>query len=316
MPEKESKKPSKVGIGFEKTKRRWYNRKGSLGTDGKYQKKTRSGSDFRMRNGMRFVSIASGSSGNCIYLGTDHTHILIDAGISCKRINNGLEDLGIKSSELDGIFITHEHSDHIQGLRVFSKKFGVPIYGTKETLEEIAKADKKGEIDPGLYHPVALDVPVPVKEMQVLPFSSSHDAANPVVYRVDGGGKSAAVVTDLGCYSDYTLQHLQNLDGVLLESNHDVRMLEIGPYPYYLKRRILGERGHLSNDTCGELLNNILHDGIKHIFLGHLSKENNYEALAYETVRTSVTMAPSPYKGDDFSISVAGRDHPSEIVYL
>lgn len=265
---------------------------------------------------MRFVSIASGSNGNCIYLGTDHSHILIDAGISCKRMNCGLQELGIRSDELDGIFITHEHSDHIQGLRVFSKKFGVPIYGTEKTLQEIARADKKGEIDPALYHPVQPDVAVTVGDMKVLPFSSSHDAADPVVYRVEGGGRSAAVVTDLGCFTDYTIAHLQNLDGVLLESNHDIRMLETGPYPYYLKRRILGDRGHLSNDTCGDLLNAILHDNMKHIFLGHLSKENNFEELAYETVKVSVTMAPTPYKGDDFSISVAGREHASEVVYL
>lgn len=265
---------------------------------------------------MRFVSIASGSNGNCIYLGTEHTHILIDAGISCKRIDTGIQELGIKSDELGGIFITHEHSDHIQGLRIFSKKHGVPIYGTEKTLQEIARLDKKGEIDPQLYHPVLPDQKVQVGDMEILPFSNSHDAVDPVAYRVNGAGKSAAVVTDLGCFGEYTLQHLQGLDGILLESNHDIRMLETGPYPYYLKRRILGNRGHLSNDSCGELLNAILHDNMKHIFLGHLSKENNYEELAYETVKVAVTMADSPYRGEDFPISVAGREHSSEVVYL
>lgn len=265
---------------------------------------------------MRFVSLASGSSGNSIYLGTDHTHILIDAGISCRRIDTGLKELGIKSNELDGIFITHEHSDHIQGLRTLSKKYHVPIYATEETLEQIERLDRKGEIDTALFRSILPDIPLTLGDMTIHPFSNSHDAVNPLAYRVESQGKSAAVVTDLGTYSDYTIRNLEYVDAILLESNHDIHMLETGSYPYYLKRRILSSVGHLSNDACGELLNAILHDGIQYIFLGHLSKENNYEELAYETVSLAITMGDTPYKGKDFPIIVAKRDQMSEVVYI
>ena len=134
---------------------------------------------------MRFVSIASGSSGNCTYIGTDHTHLLVDAGISCKRIDTGVQELGIKPDELAGVLITHEHSDHISGIRVFSKKHHVPLYGTKETLEAIERMDVKKEIDPDLYRPVRADEQIVVGDFTVTPFSNSHDAANPVGYRAE-----------------------------------------------------------------------------------------------------------------------------------
>ena len=127
---------------------------------------------------------------------------------------------------------------------------------------------------------------------------------------------SAAVVTDLGNYSQYTVSHLLGLDAVLLEANHDVHMLEAGPYPYYLKRRIMGNKGHLSNDSAGRLLGDILHDGFKKALLGHLSRENNYAELAYETVRLEVTMGENAYQGADFDIAVADRDKMSEVIYI
>lgn len=265
---------------------------------------------------MRFVSIASGSSGNCIYVGTENTHILIDAGISNKRIEQGLNEIGLKAGELDGILITHEHSDHIKGLKILAKKHKLPIYGTAETLEEVAAKSSLEEYPRELLRPILPDVDFSVGELDIMPFSIDHDAANPVAYRVQNGRKSVAVATDLGHYDQYIIDHLQGLDAVLLESNHDVRMLETGPYPYYLKRRILGDHGHLSNETCGRLLNCILHERLKKILLGHLSKENNFEELAYETVRLEITQGETPYQAGDFSISVAGRDRMSEIVVI
>lgn len=263
---------------------------------------------------MRFVSIASGSSGNCIYVGSDRSHILIDAGISGKRIEAGLKEIGIKGNELDGIFITHEHSDHIKGLGVLARKYEIPIYGTKETLEEVERNSYLGKFDKELLIPILPDAEFETGDFIIQPFRVDHDAANPVAYRVKSGRKSVAVATDMGHFNQYIIDHLQNLDAVLLESNHDVRMLETGPYPYYLKRRILGDHGHLSNENAGRLLCQILHDGLKHIFLGHLSKENNYEELAYETVRLEITEGDNPYSAADFSISVAGRDRMSRIV--
>ena len=263
---------------------------------------------------MRMVRIASGSSGTCISIGRDNTHVLVDAGISNKRIEMGLNDLGLNARELDGILITHEHSDHIKGLGVLARKYGTPIYSTKETLEEIQDSKSLGEIPEDLMHPITPDVDFMVGDLEVKPFRIDHDAANPVAYRVQNEKRSVAVATDMGHYSQYIIDHLQGLDAILLEANHDVKMLEAGPYPYYLKRRILGDYGHLSNENAGRLLSSILHDNLKHIFLGHLSKENNYEELAYETVRLEITEGDTPYKANDFPITVAKRDAVSQIV--
>ena len=265
---------------------------------------------------MRFVSIASGSSGNCIYAGTDTTHILIDAGISNKRIEQGLGEIGVTGKELSAIVITHEHSDHVKGLGILARKYGIPIYGPKETLDEIAGMKSLGKYPKELFQPVQADVDFTVGDMNILPFHIDHDAVNPVGYRIHNGKKSVAVATDMGHFDQYIIEHLQNLDAILLESNHDVNMLETGPYPYYLKRRILGDHGHLSNENAGRLLNFIVHDNMKHIVLGHLSKENNYAELAYETVKLEITQGDNPYSGSDFPITVAKRDEISEIITL
>lgn len=265
---------------------------------------------------MRFVSIASGSSGNCIYVESENTHILVDAGISNKRIECGLNELGVKAAELDGILITHEHSDHIKGLGVLSRKHHVPIYGTKETLERIKNSSTTGEMPEEVFRPISADCDFCIKNLTIKPFSIHHDAANPVAYRVQHGKKSVAVVTDLGKYDQYTIDCLQGLDALLLESNHDVKMLQVGKYPYYLKRRILGDYGHLSNETAGHLLNYLLHDNLKGIFLGHLSQENNYEELAVETVKVEISMGDHSYKASDFLMAVAKRDAISEVITI
>ena len=265
---------------------------------------------------MRFVSIASGSSGNCIYAGTDNTHILIDAGLSAKRIEKGLFEVGLKPSELQAICITHEHSDHIQGLGVLTKRYGIPIYGTKGTLKEIKRSKYMGECEDELFHPVLPDAKFTVGDIDILPFHIDHDAADPVAYRIQAQNRSLAVATDLGHFNQYTIDHLLDLDAVLLESNHDLRMLETGPYPYYLKRRIMGDFGHLSNENAGRLLNCILNDRMKYVLLGHLSKENNLPELAFEAVRLEVDMGDCPYHADDFYMAVAKRDEMSEILTL
>lgn len=265
---------------------------------------------------MRMVSIASGSSGNCVYIGSSETHILVDAGISNKRIEKGLNEIGLKGNDLNGILITHEHSDHIKGLGVLARKYGIPIFSTKETLEEIGNKKSLGEYPQDLFQPICPDIDFMIGDLDIKPFRIDHDAANPVAYRVQHERKSVAVATDMGHYSQYIIDRLQGLDAILLEANHDVKMVEVGPYPYHLKRRILGDYGHLSNENAGRLLNCILHDKLKHIFLGHLSKENNYEELAYETVRVELTEGDSPYTAADFPITVAKRDDMSPIVTI
>jgi phosphoribosyl 1,2-cyclic phosphodiesterase len=146
------------------------------------------------------------------------------------------------------------------------------------------------------------------------PISVSHDAADPVAYRFTNGTQKMAVITDLGTYDDDIVRELQGLDALLLEANHDIRMLETGAYPYPLKQRILGDKGHLSNERSGQLLGSLLHDMFGTVLLGHLSKENNYPDLAYETVRLEVTMGDNPYTAEDFPIYVAKRDEPSPVI--
>lgn len=263
---------------------------------------------------MRLCSIASGSSGNCIYVGTETTHLLVDTGISGKRVYQGLETLDLCGKDLDGILITHEHMDHISGLGVLARKLQIPIYATAGTIYELKRTNCLGNLDESLFQRVDYEQKFMIKDIQIDPLKISHDSAEPVAYRFVSGTKKAGVMTDLGHFNDYIAEKLKGLDVLLLEANHDVNMLQVGPYPYYLKQRILGDRGHLSNENAGRLLNRILHDNMKHIVLGHLSKENNLPDLAYETVRMEITMADHQYRGDDFYITVAQRSEPSPVI--
>ncbi len=263
---------------------------------------------------MRFESIASGSSGNCIYIGSDSAHILIDAGVSRKRTAQALEEAGIRLGELDAIFITHEHSDHIAGLPVIANSTDIPIYATEGTIERLRAMPQMAKIDPDRYQVVKADGKVRLKDLKIEPMRISHDAADPVAYRVMCGRRKACVCTDLGCYDDYTAECLKGSDVLLLEANHDVNMLQAGRYPYPLKQRILGRRGHLSNMSSGQLLAKVLNDHMRAIFLGHLSKENNLPELAYETVRVELLSVQDMYRPDELPIRVAQRETSSALL--
>lgn len=269
---------------------------------------------------MRFASIASGSSGNCIYVGSDTTHLLVDVGISGKRVEAGVNNLNLSMNDIDGILITHEHSDHISGLSVLSKRYGIPIYTTPGTARAILSNSAKSScIDSDLICEIYPDDKLTIKDIVVNPMRISHDAAEPVAYRFAHGSKRVAVCTDLGNYNEYTVESLKNMNAILLEANHDINMLQVGPYPYYLKQRILSDRGHLSNERAGSLLSKILNDNLKAVFLGHLSKENNLPELAFESVRCEVNMLRSNVEGisiNDIPMRVARRDEMSEIVNI
>lgn len=265
---------------------------------------------------MRLCSITSGSSGNCIYVGSGATHLLVDVGISGKRTEQGLNSLGITAKDLDGILITHEHADHISGLGVIARKYGIPIYATPGTIDAIVNCSSVGKIDTSLFCEVEADKKLNIKDLTVNPMRISHDAAQPVAYRISYGNKKVGICTDLGVYNDYTVECLKGMDALLIEANHDVKMLQVGPYPYYLKQRILGDRGHLSNENSGRLLSRILHDKLQHIILGHLSKENNLPELAYEAVRMEITLGDNPYHANDFRIQVANRSEVSPVVHI
>lgn len=265
---------------------------------------------------MRLCSIASGSSGNCIYVGSDATHLLVDVGISGRKAESGLNYLGLTGKDIDGILITHEHADHINGLGIMARKYGIPVYATRGTIQALREISSLGEMDASLFHEVRADEKLVIKDLTVNPMSISHDAAEPVAYRVSYGRRKVAVCTDLGHFTDYTVECLRGMDALLLEANHDVNMLQVGRYPYYLKQRILGDRGHLSNENSGRLLSRVLHDGVQAVLLGHLSRENNLPELAYEAVRMEIALGDNPYSADDFPLQVAKRSEPTPVIQI
>ena len=184
------------------------------------------------------------------------------------------------------------------------------------TFDGIRNAKSLGKVDESLFNVIKADDDFFIKDINVHALKISHDANEPCAYRVNGEKASAAVITDLGVYNYHLLDALQGLDGMVLEANHDLRMLEVGPYPYYLKRRIAGDKGHLSNEASAHMLDDLIHERLKNVFLGHLSKENNMPPLALETVRMEVEMSPSRWSTGQFNLSVAPRDHVSELVHL
>ena len=264
---------------------------------------------------MQLYSIASGSSGNCIYLGEEDGGILIDAGISRKRIVTGLERKGLSLDDIKAIFVTHEHSDHISGLGPVLRKNPIPVYATADTVSAIWEKTNMNNISPELFHSIRPEEEIEAGEMLVRPFSISHDAVDPVCYTVEKQGKRAAVATDMGCFDDTIIRVLGQCDSVLIEANHDINMLQVGPYPYSLKMRILGNKGHLSNTSCADLIKEILHKDLKHLVLGHLSRENNFPQLAYRKVLDELEKTET-WGTLDTRLMVASRDEPTELLKI
>jgi len=263
---------------------------------------------------MKLCSIASGSSGNCIYVGSNNTNLLVDAGISAKRIESGLSEIDILPDTIQGILITHEHSDHISGLGILARRYHIPIYATYETAFALQQIKSLGDVPQELYHFIKPNETFLINDINIEPFSTSHDASNPVCYTMQSEGQKVGIATDLGKYDDYIVSKLDDSDVLLIEANHDVNMLMVGKYPYYLKQRILGDRGHLSNDTSADLISKLIHPRLKNILLAHLSKENNYEELAYETVCCELMNRSCGFSAKN--VSVAHRDQPSDMVLI
>lgn len=230
-------------------------------------------------------TFASGSEGNCLLLSGGQTHILVDAGISCKRIKTALAQLGLTLGDVAGILITHEHSDHICGLNTIVKYHDVPVFTTAATGRQLSY--RIAGIEPLLRRVEPGDV-FTLGELRVTVFPTSHDAADSVDYRVDGCGAAVGVLTDTGFVTDEAAEALAGVDLLVLESNHDEEWLLSGPYPYPLKQRILSEMGHLSNDTAARFACTMAQQGTAQFVLAHLSKENNTPARALETVQRAV----------------------------
>lgn len=261
---------------------------------------------------MIFCSLYSGSSGNSIFVASKNSKILIDAGLPGKSIETALKAIGEKPEELNGIFITHEHSDHIKGVGVLSRKYNLPVYANEKTWMSMAKSIGKVKEE---NIRIMSGNTVNINDMSVVSYSIPHDAADPCGYSVYAEGKKVSTATDLGYFSDRVKSNIIDADLLLLESNHDVEMLKFGPYPYLLKRRILSDVGHLSNEACGNAIMEILTDKPKKIVLGHLSHTNNYPELAYATV-ANILRENHIDMEKDVSVSMADRGKPSSYIKL
>ena len=254
---------------------------------------------------LRFSPLFSGSSGNCTYVGCDEGALLIDAGVSGKRILQALDDIGAPASSINGILVTHEHSDHITAVGILSRKLDIPVYATEGTWN--AMPGKIGDIAAKNRVIIQPETGFFLGGMEVIPFSTPHDAAESVGFTVSLGRSSFTLATDIGCVKDGWMQHALESDAVLLESNYDPGMLNASSYPFELKRRIIGRRGHLSNDDCAEAALRLVNGGIRHLILGHLSKENNYPELARQVTEMTLTAA-GVRLDEDVRVCVAERD--------
>lgn len=264
---------------------------------------------------MRLISIASGSSGNCFLVASEETCLLVDAGLSRKKVKEGLETVGYSMEDIDGILATHEHTDHIKGLGVITRRDKTQVYSTKGTLNGIFNTKALGKLDKDYFNLITIGDTFSIGDIEIKPFETFHDVNEPCGYTFKKGSKKAAVITDTGTYNSSIVDELLDVNALLIESNHDLDMLDNGDYPYFLKERIKSNVGHMSNDTCSELLNEILHIDLEGIILGHLSKDNNTPDKALEGVKFGID-SDTHYASDDFDIAVANRYDPSKPIDL
>ena len=252
---------------------------------------------------MTLHTLASGSEGNCLLVQCGRTRLLLDAGISLRRITAALGALGLSMAEVDGILLTHGHTDHIAALGTLCKHHKTPLYASAGAAAQIC--DKFGAAQYQL-RTVRAGEAFAVGEVTVTPFPTSHDAWGSMDYRLDGEDGSIGVLTDTGYVTDEAFDVLMGVDLLVLESNHDVEWLRSGPYPYYLKERILGAYGHLSNDDAARFAAEMARQGTREIVLAHLSRENNTPARALDTVQRTLSAA-----GLTVRLSVAPRGETS-----
>lgn len=230
---------------------------------------------------LKICALASGSNGNCYYVGNTHGALLIDAGVSCRELIKRAEILGINLHEIDGILVTHEHTDHIRGVEQLVKRFGIPVFITRSTL-----AHAHLLLDKRSVHFIDLDMKLTIGVFEVDIFSKIHDAADPASFMISYAGKNVSVLTDIGKPCANVIQRLAKSDAVFLEANYDEHMLLQGAYPDHLKKRISGGLGHISNYEAGLLVLEHATPRLKHVFLSHLSENNNDPEIAYTTFTT------------------------------
>lgn len=265
-------------------------------------------------NGFCFCPLLSGSSGNATYIAAGSERILVDCGVSGKQVTAALEAIDVAADTLSALFITHAHNDHLRGVGVLSRRYHLPIYASCGTWKEIGRWNALGEIAPENIHvfdSCRSQIDTPFMAIQVTCFPLPHDTPDPVGYRFSLGGKTVVVATDIGYITPEIKDAAGYADIILLESNHDLDMLKNGSYPWHLKRRILSNYGHLSNEAAGIFAVELAKNGTRRIYLGHLSQENNRPQLALETVAARLSRSKiDPER--DVELLVARRDAPSE----
>ena len=244
-----------------------------------YQDRNLSGG--RQEINLRICTLASGSKGNCVYVEGGKTKVLIDAGLTLRETRLRLAEIGVKAEEITAVLITHEHADHIKGLGPLGRACHMPLYLTPKTRAAANPWLGKGlnihEFEPG----EAFEI----DDLYFEPFSTSHDAVDSVGFAFHCGRHKAGLATDLGYASHLVIERLRGVNLLVLESNHDPKMLKDGPYPWHLKQRVSGKEGHLSNEDAGRLMEELIHDGLSQIILAHLSQINNLPEIAYDKAR-------------------------------
>lgn len=261
---------------------------------------------------LNFCSLYSGSSGNCLFVENNSTKILVDCGVSGKKVCEGLESIDKKIEDIDAIIVTHEHSDHVQSLGLISKKYNIPVYANTETWQAMPTQSQK--ILENNKKTFNNDNDFEIGNLLIHPFSTPHDAANPCGFNIYSEKRKISIATDLGHMDNVILENLKGSSFILLESNYDPEILKVSKYPYILKQRIAGPNGHLSNSTAGKTIGCLIQNDLKTVMLGHLSKENNFPELAYQTVVEE--LIGQNIDTNEISLSVANRNNPTKIIEL
>lgn len=265
---------------------------------------------------LKFISLGSSSSGNCYYLATDNTQILIDAGIAVKTLRHDLKERGVMLTKIDGIFITHDHADHIKAVGHLAHDYHLPIYATEEVHRGINRNYcVTTKLTPEYTRIIQKFQTVEIGDMRITAFGVPHDSSDCVGYRIETDEEIFLVITDIGHATEIIQEEVSTANYIVLESNHDVDMLMMGPYPSYLKERIRSGRGHISNLDSAKLIAEYASPTLRHVWLCHLSEENNHPELARKTYE-SVLREYGLIVGVDFQVDVLRRKQASELMIL
>lgn len=261
---------------------------------------------------MKFCSLYSGSTGNSLFVQGNETKILVDAGMSAKKITEALASIEIEITEINAIIVTHEHIDHIRSIGTLANKYNIPVYANLGTWNGIENEQKVTKIQNKNYFTTGEEFEI--GDLKIKAFTTSHDAMDSCGFSIENDGKKISIATDLGEITNEVMKNLKQSKFLLLESNYEPEVLRYCSYPYSLKTRIAGNRGHLSNNDAGQTISKLVDYGLQNVMLGHLSKESNFPELAYKSVLNE--MMKNGIKENDIELKVASREYPSKIVNI